>query len=87
MWCRRSIALSVLIAEPRAVLQDAMDTDSQGLKLLPGDALRHLPAEIFHQQTYTTVLFERESHTLAPIKGSEGTDCGSEIVGSPRYDH
>ena len=27
-----------------------------------------------------------KSHTLAPIKGSEGTDCGSETVGSPRND-
>ena len=84
------MAFSVLIATPRAELHDALDTDSQGLKLLPDDALRLMPAEVFHQQTYTTVLWERESvksHILAPIKGSEGSDCGSETVGSPRHDH
>jgi hypothetical protein len=37
-------------------MHDALDTDSQGLKLLLDDALRHLPEEDFHQQTYTTVL-------------------------------
>ena len=71
MWSRRSIACSVLIAAPRAELHDALDTDALGLKLLPHDALRHLPAEVFHQQTYTTVLWERESVkslTLAPVK-------------------
>ena len=90
MWSRRSIACSVLIAAPRAELHDALDTDSQGLKLLPDDVLRHLSAEVLQQQTYTTILWERESvkcHTLAPVKGSEGTDCGSEPVGSPRHDH
>jgi hypothetical protein len=68
---------SVLIAASRAELHDALDTDSKGLTLLPDDALRHLPAEGFLQQTYTTVLWERESvksHTLAPIKRSEGTN-------------
>jgi hypothetical protein len=45
---------------PRAELNDALDTDSQGLKLLPDDALSHLSAEVFHQQTYTTILRERE---------------------------
>jgi hypothetical protein len=86
MWSRRSIACRVVIAAPRAELHDALGTDSQDLKLLPDDALRHLPADVFHQQTYTTVLWERESvksHTLAPIKGSEGIDCGSETVGRP----
>jgi hypothetical protein len=85
-----SIACGVLIAAPRAELHDALDTDSQGLKLLPDDALRHLSAEVFHQQTYTTVLRERESvkcHILAPVKGSESTDCGYEPVGSTRHDH
>jgi hypothetical protein len=89
MWSGGSIACGVLIAAPRAELHDALDTDSQGLNLLPDDALRHLPAEVFHQQTYTTILWETEtvkSHTLAPIKGSEDTDCGSETVGSPRHD-
>jgi hypothetical protein len=56
MWSRRSIARSVLIAASRAELYDALDTDAQGLKLLPDDALRHLLTEVFHQQTYTTVL-------------------------------
>jgi hypothetical protein len=72
-----SIACGVLIAAPRAELHDALDTDSQGLKLLTDDALWHLSAEIFHQQTYTAILWERESvngHTLAPAKGSEGTE-------------
>ena len=90
MWNRRSIARSILIAAPRAELHDALDTDSQGLKLFPDDALRHEPAEVFHQQTYTTVLWEKEnvkSYTLAPIKGPEGTDCGSEIVGIPRHEN
>jgi hypothetical protein len=90
MWSGNSIACGVLIAAPRAEQHDTLDTDSQGLKLLPNDALRHLSAEVFHQQTYTTILWERYSvkgHTLAPVKGSEGTDCGSESVGSTRHDH
>jgi hypothetical protein len=59
MWSRRSIALGVLLAALRAELHDSLDTDSQGLKLLPGDAFRHLPAAVFHQQKYTTVLWEK----------------------------
>ena len=80
----------ILIVTPRAELPDALDMDAQGLELLPDDAFRHLPAEVFDQQKYTTVLWERESvktHTLSPIRGSEGTDCGSEAVGIPRHDH
>jgi hypothetical protein len=91
MWkAGGSIACGVLIAAPRDKLHDALDTDSQGLKLLPDDALRHLPVEVFHQQAYTAVFWETESvksHTLAPIKGSEGTNYGSETVGSPRHDY
>jgi hypothetical protein len=56
MWSGGAIACGVLVAAPRAELHDALDTDSQGLKLFPDDALRHLSAEIFHQQTYTTIL-------------------------------
>jgi hypothetical protein len=90
MWKGGSIACGVLIVSPRAELHDALDTNSQGLKLLPDDNLRHLSAVVFHQQTYSTILWERESvkgHALAPVKGSEGTDCGSESVGSTRHDH
>jgi hypothetical protein len=90
MWSGGSIARGVLIAAPRVELHEALNMDSQGLMLLLDDALRHLSAEVFHQQKYTTVLREREcviGHTLAPVKRSEGTDCGSKSIGSPRHDH
>jgi hypothetical protein len=90
LWSAGPIACGVLIAAPKVELHEALETDSQGLRLLPDDTLRHLSAEVFHQQTYTTVRWERDSvkgHTLAPVKGSEGTDCGSESVGSTRHDH
>ena len=80
----------VLITAPRAELHDALDTDAQSLQLLPDDAFSHLPAEVFDQQAYTTILWERESVKaliLASIKGSEGTDCSSEAVGNSRHDH
>jgi hypothetical protein len=50
-----SIAYGVLIAAPRAELHDALDTDSQGLKLLTDDALRHLSAEVGPAQWWANV--------------------------------
>ena len=41
------MACGFLIEAPRTELHDALDTDSQGRKLLPGDALKHLSAQIF----------------------------------------
>ena len=45
-------------------MHDTLDTDSQGLKLLPDDAFRHVSAEGFYQQTYTTVHWKRVSSLL-----------------------
>jgi len=44
--------------------------NSQGLELLPDDALRHATAQVLHQQPRTAVLRERgvETHTLPPSR-------------------
>jgi hypothetical protein len=70
---------------PGAELQDSLDTDIQNLQLLPDDVPRHLSAKILNQQTYTTILREREgvkTHTRVPIKGSQCADGGFEAVSS-----
>ena len=62
---------------PRSELHDSLDTDAQGLELYSDDVFWHLFAEDFHQQSYNKILWERESvktHTLASVKGSEGTN-------------
>jgi hypothetical protein len=69
-----------LVMAPGANLQDSLDRDTKGLQLLPDDILRHMSAQILNQQMYTTILWDRgvKTHTLAPIKGSQCTDRGSE---------
>ena len=62
-----------MITAPRMELHDSLDTNGQGSQLLPDEALRHLPAQDFNQQTHTAILWEiedEENHTLAPINGS-----------------
>jgi hypothetical protein len=44
--------------------------DTQGFQLLPDNALRHLSAEVFMQQTHTPILLEKVwKHTLATNQG------------------
>ena len=78
------------IAAPRSELHDSLDTDAQGLKLLPDYVFRHVSAKVFKQQTKTTILWEREivktTHPF-PMKESKVTGRGSEAVGIPRHDH
>ena len=57
------------IAAPRSELHDSLDTDAQGLELLPDYAFRHVPAKVFNQQTKIAILWESDSvktHTLFP---------------------
>ena len=56
---------------PGAELQDSLDTDIESLQLLPDEVLWPLSVQILNQQTYTTILRDREgvkTHTLVPIK-------------------
>jgi hypothetical protein len=39
---RGAVSGYILIAAPRAELQDALDVNAQSLQLLPNDALRHV---------------------------------------------
>jgi len=80
----------LLVTAARAELQDSLDTDAQILQLLPDDVLWHVSAKILYQQPHTAVLREGESveaHTLAPVKGPQCTDRGSEAFGSARNKH
>jgi len=48
-------------------LCNCLDTNVQGLQLLPDDSRRHTPAHVLHQEPHTAVLREREgveTHTL-----------------------
>jgi len=80
----------LLVTAARAELQDSLDTDAQTLQLLPDDVFRQVSAKFLDQQPHTAVIREGESvktHTLAPIKGPQCTDRGSEIFGSSRHKH
>jgi hypothetical protein len=75
---------------PRAELHHSLDTYVQGFQFLTDDALRHLPAKIHDKETYLPVLGEGESvetHTLAPIEGSEGIHRGRKAVSCPWDNH
>jgi hypothetical protein len=66
-----------------AELQDSLGTNAQSLQLLLDYVLGHLSAQILVEQTYTTILREREGVkilTLVPIKGSQCADHRSEAV-------
>ena len=83
-------SFETLITAPRTELHGSLDTDAQGLEFLPDDSLRHRSAGFCVQQTHTAILRERKgakTHTLATIKGSEGTDRGSEAICSPPHNH
>ena len=80
----------LLVTEARAELQDSLDTNAQTLQLLSDNVFRHVSAKILDQQPYTAVLREEESvktHTLAPVKGPQCTDRGSEAFGSSMHKH
>ena len=71
-------------------LQDCLERDAQCLKLPPHYYFRHESAEFLYQQAHTVNLREGEgikSHTVTVIKGSQGTDRCSSVVGRPRNDH
>jgi hypothetical protein len=80
----------ILVAAPRAELQDALNMNVQSLQLLPKDALRHLLAEILYEETYQAIFGEKESvktHTRAPTGGSEGIHSGPKAIGCPWHYH
>jgi hypothetical protein len=56
----RTVLRCVLVATAGTQLRDSLDTNVQGLELLPVDAIRHAPAQFFHQDPRTAVLRERE---------------------------
>jgi hypothetical protein len=43
----------VLVATAGTQLRDSLDTNVQGLELLPNDALRHAPAQVVHQEPHS----------------------------------
>jgi hypothetical protein len=67
----------VLVATARTQLCDSLDTNVQGLELLPGDALSHTPAQVLHQESHTAVLREREGVETHPPPPSR--DCSALI--------
>jgi hypothetical protein len=59
-------------------------------QLLTDDALWNFAAKIFDQDTYIAIRGKREvveTHTLATIEGSEGTDRVPKAIGCPWYNH
>jgi hypothetical protein len=82
--CQGAVSGFILIAAPKAELQDALNMNAQSFQRFPNDALRHVLAEILQQQTDASVLRERKrvkTHTLAPIMGLQRTYHGSEAIG------
>jgi hypothetical protein len=57
--CQGAVSGFILIAAPRAELQDALNMNAQNLQLLPNDALRYILAEILQHQTDASVPRER----------------------------
>jgi len=72
-----------------AELQDFLDTNAQGLQLLPDCVLRNLSAMMLIQQTYTKILRERgvKTHTVPTIMGSQFDDRSSEALSGYRHKH
>ena len=50
----------VLVARAGTQLRDSLDTNVQGVQLIPDDTLMHVPAQVFHHEPPTSVLRERE---------------------------
>ena len=79
----RAVLGGFLVTTAGTQLRDPLDMNSQGLQLLPDDALSNAPAQILHQKLRTAVLREREAvktHTLPPMKGPEHADRGSKTI-------
>jgi len=67
----RAVLGGFLVTTAGTQLRDPLDMNSQGLQLLPDDALSNAPAQILHQKLRTAVLREREgveTHTLLPSR-------------------
>ena len=67
----KAVLVRVLVTTAGTQLRDPLDMNSQGLQLLPDDALSNAPAQILHQKLRTAVLREREgveTHTLLPSR-------------------
>jgi hypothetical protein len=78
-----TVLFRVLITAAGAKLGDSLDTNVQGLQLLPDDALSHSLAKVLYQQPHATLLRQRESvktHTFL-AKGPQRADSGSEVIG------
>jgi hypothetical protein len=79
----RVVLGGVLVAATGSELHEPMNLNVQGFQLLTDSALRYLLAQILYQQFHTAILRKRESvetHTLPSVKGTRGTDCGSDAV-------
>ena len=77
-WAERAVLGWVLVATAGTQLRDSLNTNDQGLELLPDDALRR-----FYQEPRTAVLLEFEdvkTHTVPPFEGPQRADRGSETV-------
>lgn len=59
----------------------------QILHVLPDDFLRHLPAKIPNQQTYTTIFQERKSVKILTLATIEGSQCVYTVILGPRTRH
>ena len=60
-----------MVATAVTQLHDTLNTNVQGLELLPDDALRHAPALVLHQEPRTAILRECEgveTHTFPPSR-------------------
>jgi hypothetical protein len=67
----RAVLGRVLYTTAKSQLHDFLDINVQGLQVLPYDALRHFPVQLFVRVSHIAFLREREgveTHTLPPWK-------------------
>jgi hypothetical protein len=67
----RAVFGGFLVTAPGSQLHDSLDTNVQGIQLLPDDALRHSLTQVLYQKPHTAVLWEREgveTHTFPPLR-------------------